>query len=634
MSGHGLLDMLKSTGRYKAFDLKYQDYYKAPMHVWPGWFHIASSLRFPLLTGACSPAVPQHLFWESDIAKWIEGVSYFLRDRDDPALRKEVDHLVNLIESAQQPDGYLNIHFVVCEPEKRWTNLRDLHELYNAGHLIEAAVAHFALTGSKQLVNVMLRFIDYTVTVFGREESKLRGYPGHPEIELALLRLYHATGEKRCLELADYFLTERGTDGGKYYTDEQARRGEHPQMAPEMMPKKQSYWYMQAHKPIAEQETVEGHSVRAMYLLTAAADLGTTPLAAERKNLIEAAWRLWRNMSLAKTAVTGGIGSIMQWEGFSINYDLPNGKDEGGSYNETCASIGQLMLADRLQFVHGLDAAHIGDVAERALYNSSVTTGMSIDGKAFTYDNQLASSEGNPAERHTWFECACCPPNVLRTLAVIGGYFWSPLPGGQKGIAIHHPFDGEIDHEGIKVKMATQYPSDGRISLQVSGGNVKLRVPGWARKDFASQVPADGYVSLDAGKHEVDFKIKPRLIFSHPYTRNDTITVAMGPLIYCLEDVDNKWEKHHFKDLTVHKSLLEQLEPVKQDDGVVFLRAKGAGRQIVLPKEDQPSLTELGEDMQFSEEKLDLIFVPYYYRANRKGGNGQVRVSIKRRHEV
>ncbi len=602
------LEMLKSTGRYKAFDLQPQEYYKAPMAVWP---------------------VPQHLFWESDIAKFVEGVCYFLQEKNDPELRAEVDHLVNLIEKAQQPDGYLNIHFVVNEPEKRWSNLRDLHELYNAGHLIEAAVAHLALTGSRQFVDVMLRFIEYTLTVFGREPGKLRGYPGHPEIELALLRLYHATGEKSCLELADYFLTERGAEGGRYYTEEQERRGEHEQVIPEMMPKKRSYWYMQAHEPIAQQQTIEGHSVRAMYLLTAAADLGTTPLAGERKELIEAAWRLWRNMSVAKTAVTGGIGSVKQWEGFAINYSLPNALDEGGGYNETCASIGQLMLADRLQVVHGLDGALIGDVAERALYNSSVTTGMSLDGKAFTYDNQLASSDGNPGKRHTWFECACCPPNVLRTLAAVGGYFWSP--DGEQGIAIHHPFDGSIEWAGLKVSLKTDYPWNGKIEIDVSGqGSVKLRVPSWAAK--VENTGKDGYATLAPGEHKIDLNVKPRLIYAHPYTRDDTITVAYGPLIYCLEDIDNACEKNHFKDLTIHKSILGRLEPFQGSDGVTFLRAPAAGRQLVLPSEEQRGFTELDEDLQLADEKLDLVFVPYYYRANRQGGHGQFRVSIKRRH--
>lgn len=394
------LAQLKSTGRYKAFDLKWQEYYKTPMTVWP---------------------VPNWLFWESDVAKFIEAACYLLIDKKDAKLHAEVDYLVDLIESAQQPDGYLNIHFVVNEPEKRWSSLRDLHELYNAGHLIEAAVAHFQLTKKRQFIDVMLRFVRYTATVFGPNPNQKHGYPGHPEIELALLRMYNAIGDEQCLRLAEYFIRERGKNQGEYFKIEQENRKEHPQLAPAMMPKAGSYWYMQAHKPIVEQETIEGHSVRAMYLLTAVADLCVIESSKKNADLHQALHRLWQDCCATKTAVTGGIGTIHQWEGFSLPYSISHAIDEGGSYNETCASIGQLMLADRMQLLDQLDGPRVGDVAERALYNASLTTGMSTDGKAFTYDNALASSHGHPCERHTWFECACCPPNVLRSLAALAG---------------------------------------------------------------------------------------------------------------------------------------------------------------------------------------------------------------------
>ena len=332
------LAQLKSTGRYKAFDLKWQEYYKTPMTVWP---------------------VPNWLFWESDIAKFVEAACYLLMEKDEAKLRAEVEHLVNLIESAQQKDGYLNIHFVVNEPEKRWSSLRDLHELYNAGHLIEAAVAHFELTGSKQFVDVMVRFVRYTASIFGPNPDQKHGYPGHPEIELALLRLYNAIGDQQCLHLAEYFIRQRGTNEGEYFKQEQQARGEHSQLAPAMMPKAGSYWYMQAHKPIVQQESIEGHSVRAMYLLTAVADLCF--LEKERnKDLHKAVKRLWQDCCATKTAVTGGIGTIHQWEGFSIPYSLPHAVDEGGSYNETCASIGQLILFQSHFRTNSLSPASIG----------------------------------------------------------------------------------------------------------------------------------------------------------------------------------------------------------------------------------------------------------------------------------
>lgn len=623
------LAQLKSTGRYKAFDLKWQEYYKTPLTVWP---------------------VPNWLFWESDVAKFIEAACYLLIEEDDSNLRAEVDHLVNLIESAQQRDGYLNIHFVVNEPEKRWSSLRDLHELYNAGHLIEAAVAHFDLTGTRQFIDVMLRFARYTASIFGPNSDQKHGYPGHPEIELALLRLYNAIGDKQCLQLAEYFIRQRGANEGEYYKQEQEARGEHPQLAPAMMPKAGSYWYMQAHKLIVEQETIEGHSVRAMYLLTAVADLCFIE-SETNADLHQAVKRLWQDCCATKTAVTGGIGTVHQWEGFSLPYSIPHAIDEGGSYNETCASIGQLMLADRLQLLDELDGYRVGDIAERALYNASLITGMSIDGKAFTYDNALASSPDHPCERHTWFECACCPPNVLRSLAALTGYFWSPLAKG-KGLVIHHYFDGIIsDDHGIPIiTMHTNYPWDGRIQIEINEAfddKILIRIPAWAQKDATLSGPKDsqpfkifdlirkGYLQLvSKGTYELDLAIKPRLIYSHPYTNRDTLTVAYGPLIYCLEDIDNQFEKNHFKDLTINDKINLIARISKDHDGTLIIEAKGAGQYLSVEQnyDNSVMLPEFDNAVETKPEKYDLTFIPYYYRANRKGGKGQMRCSIRRRY--
>ncbi|MCO5598742.1 hypothetical protein L7F22_052840 [Adiantum nelumboides] len=596
--------------------------------------------------------VPNWLFWESDIAKFIEAACYLLIEKDDKDLRLEVDYLVNLIESAQQKDGYLNIHFVVNEPEKRWSSLRDLHELYNAGHLIEAAVAHFQLTKSRQFIDVMVRFVRYTATIFGPNPDQKHGYPGHPEIELALLRLYNTIGDKECLQLAQYFIRQRGVKGGEYFQQEQEERGEHFQLAPAMMPKAGSYWYMQAHKPIIEQESIEGHSVRAMYLLTAVADLCILEKEGN-KDLQEAVKRLWQDCCSTKTAITGGIGTVHQWEGFSIPYSIPHAVDEGGSYNETCASIGQLMLADRLQFLNednddGFDGNRVGDIAERALYNASLTTGMSINGKAFTYDNALASSPDHLCERHTWFECACCPPNVLRTLASLTGYFWSPLRSRQ-GIAIHHYFDGIIsdDNGNQIVNMHTNYPWDGKIQLEVNQNNVLIRIPAWAQKDATLSSPDNvemfpifdhiqkGYLQLSSkGIYKFDLALKPRLIYSHPYTNRDTLTIAYGPLIYCLEDIDNPFEKNHFKDLTINDKIKLTARISKDHDGIVIIEAKAAGQYLSVNQNFDKSvmLPEFDNAVQLKPELYDLTFIPYYYRANRQGGKGQMRCSIRRRY--
>jgi len=323
------LDVLKKTGRYDAFRLKWHPVYDRAPEVWP---------------------IPDHLFWDSDVAKWIEGACYFLQQECMPEIADAVDELVDMIRSAQQSDGYLNIHYTVVEPGKRFTNLKDMHELYNCGHLIEAALAHHALYDNDQLLGPICLYVDLLCKTFGSDPGQTHGYPGHPEIELALLRLYDRTEVPRYLTLAKYFITERGNPtgcNGRHYFDVEAEaRGADPNMKPAFYPEPRSLWYHQAHLPIAEQQTIEGHSVRAMYLLTSVADL--VRIEQGHNDLRIATYRLWRNMINQKMYLTGGIGAIKQWEGFGLDYYLPQGTSEGGCYSETCAAIGVMMLAQRL----------------------------------------------------------------------------------------------------------------------------------------------------------------------------------------------------------------------------------------------------------------------------------------------
>ncbi len=258
---------------------------------------------------------PPHVFWDSDVAKWVEAAAYCVATHPDAALAADLDEVAKLIAGAQQPDGYLNVHFTVVEPEKRWSNLRDWHELYCAGHLIEAAVAHQEATGDDTLLAALRRYADYIGRVFGRGEGQKRGYPGHEEIELALVRLYRHTGERRYLELAQYFVEERGRQ--PHYYDQEARdRGDGPAEW-----HGRNYRLLQAHLPVREQDTAEGHAVRAMYLYS-----GMVDVAAETgdQSLLEAARRLWRNVTERRMYVTGGIGSTSQGERFTWDYHLPN----------------------------------------------------------------------------------------------------------------------------------------------------------------------------------------------------------------------------------------------------------------------------------------------------------------------
>nr|POF14039.1 non-reducing end beta-l-arabinofuranosidase [Quercus suber] len=440
------LNVLKKTGRYEAFKLKWHPSYNDPPEVWP---------------------IPNHLFWDSDVAKWIEGACYFLQQQKFPEVEAAVQELVSMIASAQQADGY------------------------NAGHLIEAALAHNDLYNNDMLLRPILKYVDLLCTTFGPDTNQTPGYPGHPEIELSLLRLYERTGHAKHFELARFFITERGNPTGyqgKHYFDVEAEmRREHPSQRPAFYPEQRCMWYHQAHAPIAEQSSVEGHSVRAMYLLTAVADLVRFTGCEQSLGLESALYRLWDNMIGKKMYVTGGIGAIKQWEGFGLDYFLPQGTDEGGCYSETCAAIGVMMLAERLLQID-LNS-RFADVMELCLYNA-VLTAMSSDGKRFTYVNQLASSDSDPSKREDWFTVACCPPNVLRLLGQIGGYVWklrSDEAARSADIAVHlyvaSVLKVSVGGQDVQVSQSGDWPLSGSIAFCVESPvpvTLRLRVPQWA----------------------------------------------------------------------------------------------------------------------------------------------------------
>ncbi len=483
-----------------------------------------------------------HIFWDSDVAKWIEAVSYSLAAHVDPALEALLDEVIALLVSAQQPDGYLNVHFTIVEPEKRWANLRDMHELYCAGHLIEAAVAHFQATGKRTLLDALCRYADYIERVFGAESGKKRGYPGHEEIELALVKLYQVTGEQRYLRLSRYFVDERGRQ--PHYFDQEAQaRGEDPR----------DYWaktytYCQALMPVRELTEVGGHAVRAMYLYSAMADLAG---AYDDAELLAACRRLWDDLCLKKMYLTGGIGPSQHNEGFTVAYDLPNLT----AYAETCAAIGLVFWNHRLL---QLDCdSRYADVLERALYNG-VISGVSLDGEKFFYENPLAS-QGNH-HRQPWFGCACCPPNLARLLASLGSYIYSQAADG---LAVHLYVQGDMrttlaDGTPITVRQQTQYPWDGTVLLTLLPAaattcTLRLRLPGWCRQAAISingtaitPPVVLGYACLHrtwqpGDTVELTLAMPVERIAAHPRIEQDAGRVALqrGPVVYCVEGVDH-----------------------------------------------------------------------------------------------
>ncbi|KAF2718837.1 glycoside hydrolase family 127 protein [Polychaeton citri CBS 116435] len=636
------LDLLKSTGRYDCFKLEWHPVYD-DASMWP---------------------VPKHLFWDSDIAKWIEGACYFLVQEYDRDIDETVQDLVSMVRSAQQGDGYLNVHYTVVEPHARWSNLRDMHELYNAGHMIEAALAHHEYYKNKLLLDVVERYVHLIWTVFGPGPEQRHGYPGHPEIELALFRLSKATGSREAYELSRYFIEERGNpkgqDGEHYYEWEREQRSESSWKRPDPYPVHGEHWYNQSHEPILQQASVEGHSVRAMYLLTAVADMVCLDLQGHYKHegksqWIEAANRLWDNMIDKKMYLTGGVGAISQWEGFGRDYFLPQSQDDGGCYSETCASIAVMMFAERLLQID-LDGRY-ADVMELSLYNT-VMTAMSTEGKAFTYENQLASCEKALSRREKWFWCACCPPNVTRLFGSLGGYLWTWGEEGGSGafVNVHLYASAQVEFKAhsssIRLKQQSNWPWAGDVDLELDAPaevdvTIRLRIPGWAGQDWTlsprcvDAQEAKGYLTLPPSylSQHRGFRLSiggfaPRFVAPHPYTNQRTLSLARGPIVYCAEDVDNEWERDHFRDVMISPNApVTEESRVHQSTGEDYVALNTQCRIRTLDdwREKRPGANPgavIGAEVKTRPVSTNsLTFVPYYFRANR-GGRGHMRVGL------
>jgi DUF1680 family protein len=485
-----------------------------------------------------------HYFWDSDVAKWIEAASYSLATHPDPELDALLDEVIDKSAGAQQEDGYLNIYFTVVEPQNRWVNLAHWHELYCAGHLMEAAVAHFQATGKRSLLDVMCRYADYIDSVFG--PGKRDGTPGHEEIELALVKLYHTTGEERYLKLSQFFLDQRGQQPS-YFKKELGKLN--PEWGDRFNPE-----YCQDHLPVREQSEVVGHAVRAMYLYCGMADVANET---GDQGLLDACERLWSNVCLKRMYVTGGIGPSRHNEGFTGDYDLPN----ESAYAETCAAIGLVFWNHRLLQLRG--DGRFADVMERALYNGTIS-GVSLDGTKFFYVNPL-ESRGNH-HRQDWFGCACCPPNIARLIASIGGYVYSQA---ENDAYVHLYIQGsgtlQIGGQQVVLKQETDYPWDGRIMLSTKLESpavfgLNLRIPGWSQNATLTvndealdveMVTKLGYARIErewkAGDQvELTLPMPVERIEAHPSVRQDVGHVALqrGPVVYCLEQVDNPVPPH------------------------------------------------------------------------------------------
>jgi uncharacterized protein len=559
-------------------------------------------------------------FLDSDVYKWLEAVAWALADPALDAsladqLRQQLAETERLLRDAQQPDGYLDSHFQVRFPGERFVQLQWGHELYCAGHLIQAAVALHRTTGDPGLLEVARRVADLIVDTFGTETGQVDGVCGHPEIETALVELYRETGAESYLERASYFVDRRGHgllgDG---------RFGRH-------------YW--QDHLPVRDAASVEGHAVRQLYLLAGVADVY---LETGDASLLEALERLWGGMVATKTYVTGGIGAHHSDEAFGDPYELPNER----SYCETCAAISSIMFSWRMLLITG--EAKYADLMERTLYNGFLA-GLSLDGKRYIYANPLQVREGHIArgddhdnQRMEWFYCACCPPNVMRTLASLEHYV---LLGGDARAGLHQYMTGRyaaaVAGGEVCMEVSTDYPWDGTVTIRLAGTpaglwELALRVPHWAEQPTLTvngtavdTAPADGWWVVGRQWNDGDevvlvLPLVPRFTVADPRldAARGAVAVEYGPLVYCLEAIDNPG--HRLDDLTIDTAVAPEVVPGDGPlEGVATIRTGGRARPrsgaswwpyrlADVPAGDAPG------------QSVPLTAVPYYTWGNREPG--------------
>ena len=548
-------------------------------------------------------------FNDSDVYKWLEAVAWTLATAAHTALAEMADAVIAEIAAAQEPDGYLNTYFTFEKAAERWTNLRDMHELYCAGHLIQAAVAHHRATGDDRLLHVARRLADHICDLFGpQEEGKRAGTPGHEEIEMALVELARETGESRYCKQAQFFLDVRGQGligGSAYHQD---------------------------HKPFRELDHMVGHAVRAVYLNAGAADLYAETGETALRDALD---RLWDNMTTRQMYVSGGIGSRYQGEAFGKDYELPNGR----AYAETCAAIGSVMWNWRMLALGG--DARYADVLETTLYNG-VLCGLSLDGQSYFYQNPLAD---DGTHRHQpWFGCACCPPNVARLLASLPGYFYSL---SDAGLWVHLYAQGSArillsDGSTIGLTQQTRYPWDGEIAIEVEGEgtfSLWLRIPAWCGEGAALEINGRLFADMLApGSYaevcrawqpgdvvRVNLPMPVRRVECHPYVAENAGRVALmrGPILYCVEQADNPSLDPRDVVLSADVNFTAPFRPDLLG-GVVVLHAQA---EFVPPDDvwgDRLYCTAVPRLEEPPCRSVEVTAVPYYAWANREPGPMQV----------
>ncbi len=555
------------------------------------------------------------LFLDSDVYKWLEAVAYELHTRPNAELQQRADEVIDLIAAAQQSDGYLNSYYQVAEPGNRWTDLDFSHELYCAGHLFQAAVAHYRATRTTKLLEVATRFADLIGATFGSD--KRQGACGHPEIEMALVDLYRVIGRAAYLDLARFFIDQRGKG---------VMRGM-GWMGPE---------YHQDRIPVRQATEVEGHAVRAMYLNAGVADLY---LETGEQALFDALDRQWQDMVGHKLFVTGGLGSRYEGEAFGDPYELPDDL----CYCETCAVVGSELWNWRMLLITG--EGRFADLVERTLYNGFLS-GVALDARHFFYMNPLLSR--GSYTRKPWYEVACCPPNVMRLLASLSQYF---ATRDATGLQIHL-YNTAVIHtelvsgQPVTLIMETDYPWRGQVKLFVqetdgSAWQLRLRVPDWCLNVEVSlngqpvEKPTleSGYVVLERAWQPEDvvglaFAMEPYLVEAHPRVDavRGSVAIQRGPLVYCLEAIDQP-------DINLMDIQLDETAPLRAmwredllPESIMVVQAAGHVRES---RDWHGRLyRRLSHASRPSRESVPLMAIPYYAWANR--GANAMRVWIPR----
>ena len=583
---------------------------------------VAAGLRQGGFTG--------YVFQDSDLWKWVEGAAYALAAQPDADLERRVDELIDLAARAQQSDGYLDTYYIINGLDKRFTNLRDNHELYVAGHMCEAAAAYYEATGKRTLLDVACRFADCIDRTFGPEPEKKHGYPGHEEIELGLAALYRATGEARYLKLAQYFLDARGQQP-HYFDQEALARGE-------KLPEKrrnqwETYSYFQAQVPVRSQTAAVGHAVRQGYLLAGMAEVGGET---GDGSLTDAAERIFANIVNRQMYITGGVGATHEGEAFTFDYDLPPER----CYTETCAAISLMMTAARLNRIS--PCAKYGDIVERVLYNGMLA-GVSLDGTKYFYMNPLEVWPERcekrqdlhiHAERQGWFGCACCPPNVLRTLTGLSRYLFTV---GENTLYVDQyvAADAEVrlDAGAMRFSLDARMPWQGDVQMtiltDVARCAIAFRIPSWTDGWSMSVNGAAVAPELRGGYAVVERAFRAgdciRLAFTMPVRRMRAsmhtpnyagkTAVRRGPLVYCLEEIDNGAELWNL-ELLPGEAMVEARPELLGGVQVIRLSGRRTATGDALYSDEAPSAQE-----------VELTFVPYYAWGNR--GRGEMSVWVR-----